>query len=266
MIPHAFGEQKELPCIWVLAGVLSYRLCDRNYDCENCELYHVLHGSRHPGASAGVLDDGFADPSEAATETLIGSYICRLTAGCDLHLDRPYSPCHFWLQRTQGEQVVLGLDGHLLRLLYPVEHITVPRVGTVLKRGEPCGSIARGRVALPLCAPLAGEVKAINDVYIERLNTRGAANGGDDWLLSLKASEDPDTVPGLYRGEQTLTWYLRKIQLLKRHLREAAACAVDTAVGVTMSDGGEPNLNLEQVLGRERFETLVAEMFHLQIE
>lgn len=265
MMPRAFGERRELTCIWVLAGVLSYRLCDRNYECEYCELYHALQGSRGPERGVGSPVNGLSDATEPEIERLIGSYICRLTAGCELHLDRPYSPCHFWLQRTQGEQVVLGLDGHLLRILYPVEHIAVPQVGSQLKRGERCGWITRGRVALPLRAPIAGEVEAVNKAYVEQVNARGTANGGDDWLLNLKTSEDPDTVPGLYRGEQTLTWYLRRIQLLKRYLREAAATGVDATVGVTMSDGGEPNLNLEQVIGRERFETLVDEMFHLQI-
>lgn len=266
MVPNALGEHEEPTCIWVLAGVLSYRLCDRNYDCENCELYHVLQGSRHPAASEGLPGVGVAPASESTTETLIGSYLCRLTAGCDLHLDRPYSPCHFWLQHTQDSQVLLGLDGHLLRVLYPLEHITLPRVGTSLERGEHCGWITRGQIALPLCTPIAGKVEAVNGAYIDRLNSRGAANGGDDWLLDLEANEDPDSVPGLYRGEQTLAWYLKNIQLLKRHLWAALAKTVDSTVGATMSDGGKPNLNLEQVLGRERFEALVGEMFALQIE
>ncbi len=36
----ASGEP--LKCIWMLAGVLTYRLCDREYDCERCPLDAAL--------------------------------------------------------------------------------------------------------------------------------------------------------------------------------------------------------------------------------
>jgi hypothetical protein len=30
-------------CIWMLAGVIDYKLCDREYDCEHCLLDIALH-------------------------------------------------------------------------------------------------------------------------------------------------------------------------------------------------------------------------------
>lgn len=249
--------------------MLSYRLCDRNYDCENCELYHALRGNPHrgdspasPGTEPASVD---AVAPQAENERSINSYICQLTSGCELHLDRPYCRCHFWLQRFSGDRIVLGLDAHLLRVLYPVKSITMPHAGVLLKRGEHCGWITRGRVTIPLSAPLTGKVTGVNETHFEKIRARGGLNGGDGWLLELRAHDDLDTVPGLYRGEQALIWYLNKVQLLKRYLREAAVSGADVSLGATMTDGGEPHLDLEQVLGRERFETLVDEMFRLHI-
>lgn len=37
-----------LPCIWMSAGLLSYRLCDREYDCEHCPLDAALRGAPPP--------------------------------------------------------------------------------------------------------------------------------------------------------------------------------------------------------------------------
>jgi glycine cleavage system H lipoate-binding protein len=261
--------QAELPCIWVLAGVLSYRLCDRNYECEECELFRVLRGSGHDASAVSrslALESADGSPSEdASIEGLVSSYVCRLTTGCELHLDRPYCPSHFWLRRSHGRRVDVGLDGHLLRVLYPLDDITLPHVGVLLRHGEPCGWIRRGRKAIPLSGPLRGQVVEVNDAYVEALRASGGVDGGEDWLFSIETDQDLDRVPGLYRGEKTLLWYLKKVQLIKRYLREAAATGVDGLVGVTMADGGEPNLNVEQVLGRERFEALVDEMFALQI-
>ncbi len=259
---------QELPCIWMLAGVLSYRLCDRNYDCERCELFHALRG----GGQGRCLEAGLtgtkreaASSDETALDVAVSSYLSRLTAGCELHLDRPYCPCHFWLRAEPNDRVRLGLDGHLSRLLYPIDDITLPHVGVRLRRAEPCGWITRGSLALPLKAPISGEVEAVNDALLEKVRAEGRLNGGEDWLMRLKAHEDLSLAPGLYRGEKTLIWYLRKLQVLKCYLRESLAAGAAAVAGATLTDGGAPNMNVEQVLGRERFEALVEELFHLQI-
>ena len=30
-------------CVWMDAGVVNYKLCDRGYDCERCPLDQALH-------------------------------------------------------------------------------------------------------------------------------------------------------------------------------------------------------------------------------
>ncbi|HYW69484.1 MAG TPA: hypothetical protein VE961_00530 [Pyrinomonadaceae bacterium] len=32
-----------LYCVWMDAGVVNYKLCDRSYDCERCPLDQALH-------------------------------------------------------------------------------------------------------------------------------------------------------------------------------------------------------------------------------
>ncbi len=259
---------RELPCIWMLAGVLSYRLCDRNYDCETCELFHALRGGgqgRFLEARLPAKRRESISPEETALDAAVSSYLSRLTAGCELHLDRPYCPCHFWLRTESDHRVTLGLDGHLLRILYPIDDITLPHVGVLLRRMEPCGWITRGRMAIPLSAPLSGEIEAVNEAGLKNIRALSTLTDCEDWLVSLRTQEDPNLAPGLYRGEETLIWYLRKLQLLKRYLRESLVAGAAALAGATLTDGGTLNMNVEQVLGRERFEALVEQLFHLQI-
>ncbi len=83
--------------------------------------------------------------------------------------------------------------------------------------------------------------------------------------MRLKPHEDLDDVPGLYRGEEVLVWYTKKIQLLKRYLRDAVSTDADDVVGLTLNDGGDIALDMEHVLGWESFEALVDELFERQI-
>jgi hypothetical protein len=34
--------QNEQKCVWMTAGVLTYKLCNHDMDCENCMLHNAL--------------------------------------------------------------------------------------------------------------------------------------------------------------------------------------------------------------------------------
>jgi glycine cleavage system H lipoate-binding protein len=197
-------------------------------------------------------------------EDQVSAYLWHLMAGCELHLDRPYSPGHFWLREEGGGETAAGLDGHVMRILYPIDDIVAPRPGVWLRRDEPCGWIMRGRAAIPLETPISGEVLAVNDHYRSAVRRGRATGNGDEWLFRLSTHEAVAEVRTLHRGEETLVWFLKKIQLLKRHIR--GAVAGDAAeLGVMLADGGVPNPNLGAVLGPDRFAALVDELFHMHI-
>lgn len=251
----------DAPCVWMLAGVLNYRLCDRNYECETCELYHALHGD----AATRPWDDTGDPLGAGGTADLSDQYLRRLTVGCALHLDRAYSRGHFWLERRPEDgHLDVGIAEHVLRVLHPLDDVVMPRTGVRLKRGEPCGWLTRGRVSVPLAVPIAGDVRIRNEEAIAAIRRTGGMTGGG-WLFRIDALEDPDTVPGLASGEEAIAGYLATMHLLRRYLREALSPPETTTVGRTMADGGTAALDLEAVLGRERFERLVDELFRVHI-
>ncbi|MBI4538296.1 MAG: hypothetical protein HY704_02130 [Gemmatimonadetes bacterium] len=271
MTASARQRAQELPCIWVLAGVLSYRLCDRNYQCEGCELHHALRGKdRYRREADSRLGPGTGPGPEGATpetalEERVGSCLSSLVAGCKLHLDRFYTRAHFWLHPHHGDRVALGLDDHILRLLRPIDEIVAPRAGLRIRRGEPCGWIARRKMALPLETPISGEVEAVNEMYLEAVRTTTTSRDADPWLLRLLPGEPLGAVDGLCRGEGALSLYLRNIQLVKQYLREALSSGPVPGLGLTLPDGGVRELDLEAILGPEGFERLVHDTLHLEV-
>lgn len=251
----------EPPCIWVQAGVLSYRPCDRHYECDTCPLFQTLRGGPAPAeATEGAAEP--VSPERAALDAQVNQYLSRLLAGCTLHLDRAYSPGHWWVDASRAPDLTLGIEGLVLRVLHPVDDIVGPPVGVWLRRSEPCGWIRRGHATIPLHAPVAGEVTEVNAEYLKMLRVWNGFGVGDDWLIKLRAHEDLDTVPALYRGDEALTRLHKNLQLLKSALREAAGRQVE-GVGVALADGGEPQLDLEAVLGRNKFTELLDNIFPL---
>jgi len=249
---RAVDEQRvEKPCIWVLAGVLNYRLCDREYDCEGCELFHALRGDapaawQHPSPVVPV----FAGRSAYAAEANVRAHLSRLLDGCSLYLDRLYCPPHFWLLERDDGEVDIGLDPALLRVLRPIRRIVTPGEGLSLERGQPCGWVARERMAVPLRMPFAGEISATNPDATEP----GA------WLFRARPAEPLDEIPEIVRGEAVLSWYMDRIRIFREYL--AAALSPEPDLGALMADGGEPQVCLEDVLGRKSYQALVTAITH----
>ena len=35
-----------LPCVWMSAGLVAYKLCDRGFECEGCPFDQAMRGAR----------------------------------------------------------------------------------------------------------------------------------------------------------------------------------------------------------------------------
>jgi len=248
------GPSGEQPCVWVSAGVLSYRPCDREFDCEACPLYQALRaGHGDAGGTARA-----AGPSSRA-EDHAGRYMAALGAGCTLHLDRAYTPEGLWLERTPTA-VQVGLDGYTLRLLHPVDDVVLPRPGGSMRRGAPAVWVNRGRHVVALRSALDGEVVEVNP---DPVLVAPATGGGDRWWFRMTPHQNVGDAPGLLRDEALLGWYLGRVRAVRSQLDAAMGLAAESPAGPVLADGGIPALDLEIVLGRERFDTLLRTLFPL---
>ncbi|MCS6806106.1 MAG: hypothetical protein NZ823_13325 [Blastocatellia bacterium] len=72
--PDALPTEHLLKCVWMLAKVVDYKLCDQAYDCEHCAFDQVMRGQQ--GASPAQR----APFDPVAIETLIEE-LRRLTSG-----------------------------------------------------------------------------------------------------------------------------------------------------------------------------------------
>jgi len=253
-MPGAGGDPAGEPCVWVSAGVLSWRPCDREFDCEACPLYAALRaGHEDPAAVAARPAAGADDP--------VGRTMMALGAGCTLHLDRAYTTEGLWVE-SDGREARVGPDDWTLRLLHPVSDVVLPRPGVWMRHGAAGAWVNRGRHVVAFRGPVAGEVLEVNPA--PALAVPAHDGGQDRWWFRLRAHEDIAAAPGLLRDEALLRWYLGRVRAVRAQLDAAMAPPTAAAVGPALADGGIPAPDLEIVLGRERFDTLLATLFPLQ--
>jgi glycine cleavage system H protein len=262
MKPRSDRTSPQLPCVWVTAGVLSYRPCDREYECEDCPLYLALRGDASGAASAAGRGAPAAPAPDGDGE--VGRFLAELGAGCTLHLDRAYSAEGLWMEELPSGELRVGLDDYTLRLLQPLADVVLPRVGVWLQHGAPCAWLNRGRLAIPLRAPLAGEVVAVHPRPALGPPAEGETADGR-WWFRLRPLEPVATAAGLNRNEALLRWFLGRVRSVHEQLNAVMAPAGQQVAGQVRNDGGLPAGDLETVLGRERFEALVGALFPMQL-
>jgi glycine cleavage system H lipoate-binding protein len=254
------GHAGELPCVWSLAGVLAPHPCDREYDCESCDLYHALSGRCAPGDRA--LGRGpIMSQAQRQREAELGRIVSNVLDGCCLDLGRWYGGDGIWVSPGDSEgELEVGLVGCIWRILQPIQEVVPPRPGVEFESTETCGWILRSDRAIPIRIPIGGTVREVNEALIHEIQTCGRLDGPDRWLFRVRSAVLPREVDRLFRGEDALIWHLRRLRVLKGHLR-AVLGSGEAGVGPVMADGGEPATNLETILGPQRFGALLGSLF-----
>lgn len=235
-----------LPCIWMTAGLVSYRLCDRELDCDRCPFDAALRGvERQPAAAAPAGRD--LRPAVAGRGAFPEG--------------RRYGDGHTWVQPAGDAapgRVRLGLDGFAAALLTPPRALRFRPPGRLLSAGESFCELDLPGGELTLGAPLAGEVVAANAACSTDPTLPLASPYEDGWLVELRATAGGD-------GLRTAAEARRRAGHDLRHLRRRVALdllAADDGVGPTLPDGGEPILDLQSLLGARRWLELLRELVH----
>lgn len=219
------------PCVWVGAGLMAFRLCDRDLDCEHCPLDAAIRGRTLPAPAP------------------------RLRPVLHYAPDRGYVGGHLWVQRQPDGTARLGIDALLATLLDLPTRVTLPRPGLALTHGEVCAAIDTGEGVLEIAAPFDGTVVAVNAALAAAPHAVVDDPYGRGWLLQAHPSEWPHTVDAAEAA------HLARLDAQRFRRRVAMDLLVGTdEVGATMQDGGEPVLDLRDLVGGRRHLEIVREI------
>ena len=222
------------PCVWMTAGIVGWKLCDRGFDCASCPLDAGLRGS----APRVGVDDGDREELEFPD-------------------DRLYHPAHVWACQLEGIRLRCGADALAAALLAHATSIVLPAPGAGLRQGCVGAWIVEEHRLFPLLSPVTGTVALRNPRIQSQPGLLASSPYDAGFLLEVDCPEWEIQRQRLVEARRQREASLSQCAALRRQVAQALATP---ALGPTMADGGERIDDLRRLLGLERYQRLVCRL------
>jgi len=164
---------QESRCVWMTAGILSYQLCERAFECELCHLDIALR-QRFAHGAAVVSRERITTQTKGPEEPR-GTVL--------------YGRKHLWIKRKGDTKVRLGIEPGLASVLVSPKAVVLPAIGAEIVRDKACSWIVLDGGTLPMVSPLTGHVVATNSLLAEKPYAVSVSPLDDGWLFELDVND-----------------------------------------------------------------------------
>jgi glycine cleavage system H protein len=231
------------PCVWMSAGILNYKLCDRDFDCELCPLDSALRGPASPGfVNAALLCPGGI--SEFFPD------------------DRVYSSGHSWVQTTAsggGASLRFGLDAFAAAMIGRCGGVGCHASAGPRAVGDLLCEVNLGLGVVFIASPVATTCVTKNEKLERNPDQLIVSPYEDGWIgeLTLADTSQLSTLMNARAAHD-------HARLDLRHFRRQVAMhffADAENLGPCLPDGGEP-VDLRQMLAGPAYLELIRQLIH----
>lgn len=242
-MPYQVLAPEAQPCVWMCAGLISYKLCERGFDCENCPLDAALRGTMCASPRRG------------------GAPLEQRSGPKELPEDRLYAPGHLWVQSHAHDDIRVwrvGLDAFAAALIGCATGVTGVQPSWPVHRGERICDVDLGMGSLTLHAPVGGRVLRTNPILGHDPRRAVTEPYEDGWLVEIQGL-DAGAILGLRSAAQARAFTDQDLRHFRRSLALRLLTEPAAAAG---SEPVDPLSDLRNVLGGDRYLELVGQFVH----
>ena len=222
-----------LECVWMLARVVDFKLCDREYDCENCWLDMGIRQTGNARRVASASRPGMSPESAPGGEPGIMN-----VRGYSVPSTLFYHPQHSWARIEEGGRVRVGLDDFGQKLAGRFYSVLLPAPGTEVGPGCETWRIVHSAGETVLTTPVRGIVEERNSRLSQLPSLVNRDPYGNGAAFVVKPVDLVDDLKGLYYGRQVERWCENEVEILHSELLRLMEKHAPV-LGQTLQDGGD---------------------------
>ena len=261
------GIENKKSCIWADAGVIPFKLCDSNFDCQSCEFDRAMtesaikllakrrklagepaeqrapweskmrqrFGERrkcHLMKSSFCHECSFDELLEDQFDIFLAPEKPRLheVFGIQVPISNFLHRGHTWVALENAGRVRLGMDDFSQKVFGPASKINLPKIGQHIKANEPFLTLGRQSNKAEVLAPLEGVIEAVNPQVRKSPQLAHDDPYVEGWLFIVTPSNLKKDLEMMLFGHCNIAWMKSEIHRLLGML--------ETEAGATLPSGG----------------------------
>ena len=228
---HISSNYEKLKCIWMASQVLDYKLCDNQFDCENCPFDKVMRN---------LLNE-----KETQNTDIVNTISNKLQS---IKYDHKiiYLKNNLIAKKICNDTFYLGINPILISFLDTVSFLSVYESKKNILTDQQVINILGEWGSISLSAPMNFMIYDLLDFPIDTLLTF-------QWVAIIGAVDQEISKGKIYQEEWNTMYEkaLSNIEEIKSHVPQ---------VGNTMMDGGTQIKFLHQLVGKKRYINILNSM------
>lgn len=245
-------------CIWMDAGLVNYKLCDRNFECDFCPFERIMRSQHHPFAERAVVQSDVETPHVVphdASDKLFMTIIHQLIEPLKktpLPEDRIYFSNHTWMQKLENGSYRIGINGFLGHLLQPIMGAVMVNPSSRIEKDSPFAWFIRDNETFTIHSSIPGIAAEVNSTVTAKPTLLTSDPYENGWILIMTPQSESNELSRCYSAAEfrvRLNHDVHKVEsllnsTLNKHRKE---------IGTSMFDGGVRIETIEQFIGEKRY-------------
>ena len=257
--------EEDLKCVWMTAGLLTYKLCKYDLQCEKCPLDWELrnlsaapsHGSAASQERKQINPEQVRPTAPGRKGSSGGDVLTEDLSRLNINGSLFYHPGHTWVKVEKADEVRIGVDSFLGKMIGKVKVIVLPLSGGRVLQGDTLCSIIQEEGILRIVFPVSGSILSVNQKLKDEPELLTKDPLGEGFLLTLKPKNLQRDQKHLFYGEAALSWHQKELERFKTAIVSELS-PDQKGLGITMQDGEIRLGDIEKLIDTERYIQLVS--------
>lgn len=222
----------DVKCLWMKCGAIDYKICDKNFDCENCDFDKRISSELK---TKGNVQEGIENVFDLVQHS--ASFI--------------HPHYHFnsglMVRNFLANTYYLGLEPYIVKFIDRQSTLRYSTLDSLVKKGEPVLNISNGWGEINIVSPF-------NFDFVEKLDISNIFSNDLRWFAIIETERHEILCNSINKKI-----YFDKLYETKLYLKNLMKTS--EAVGETMYDGGVVLENWLEILGNSSYKNLLEKLF-----